>query len=192
MNPEDLDLPQPPEGVLDPKIPWSYVSPKSRLWVTLKARLTGRPTDGEHYSSYVNITEAEADRLIENLKKDPRGYPSLDQESGTPVQWMERQQKYQEWLVEEYLENPFRQEVNEKIDAKTSDVLDRVFIEAKEEVKEAETTEEVVDILEDKKEILEDIQEKISPPPNEYQIPDPWEGSYTTPKTEKKDRKSVV
>lgn len=116
MNPEDLDLPQPPEGILDPQIPWSYVRPQSPLWNTLKARLTGRPTNGEHYSSYVNITEAEADKLIENLKKDPRGYPSLDQESGTPVQWMERQQKYQEWLVEEYLEKPFRKKVDAKIE----------------------------------------------------------------------------
>ena len=183
-------LPQPPEGVLDPQIPWSRINPNSRLWVILKARLTGRPQQGENYSSYVNISEADADRLIANMKKDPRGYPSLDQSSGTPVQWMERQRLYQEWLVEAYLENPFREEVNEKIDAKTSDVLDRVFIEAKEEVKEAETTEEVVDILEDKKEILEDIQEKISPPPNEYQVPpDPWEGSYTTPKTEKKKKR---
>jgi len=123
MNPEDLDLPQAPEGVLDPQIPWSYVSPKSRLWVTLKARLTGRPTDGEHYSSYVNITEAEADKLIENLKKDPRGYPSLDQTSGTPVQWMERQQKYQEWLVEEYLEKPFRKKVDAKIEEAEIDRL---------------------------------------------------------------------
>lgn len=109
-------LPQPPEGILDPDIPWSRLRPTSRLWVTLKARLTGRPTEGEHYSSYVNISEADADRLIENLKKDPRGYPSLDQSSGTPVQWMERQQKYQQWLVEEYLENPFREDVNKKIE----------------------------------------------------------------------------
>jgi hypothetical protein len=116
MNPEDLNLPQPPEGILDPQIPWSYVRPQSPLWNTLKARLTGRPTNGEHYSSYVNLTEADADRLIENLKKDPRGYPSLDQSSGTPIQWMERQQKYQEWLVEEYLENPFREQTNKKIE----------------------------------------------------------------------------
>ena len=186
-----MNLPQPPEGILDPQKPWHLPMPKSAgLWGTLKARLTGRPNEYGNYSSYVNISEADADRLIANMKKDPRGYPQLDQTSGTPSQWMERQKIYQEWLVEEYLENPFRQEVNEKIDAKTSDVLDRVFIEAKEEVKEAETKEEVIEILEDKKEILDDIQEKISPPPNEYQIPaDPWEGSYTTPKTEKKKKR---
>lgn len=110
-------LPQPPEGVLDPKIPWSRINPNSRLWVILKARLTGRPQDGHNYSSYVNISEADADRLIANMKKDPRGYPSLDQESGNPVQWMERQKLYQEWLVEAYLENPFREDVNKKIEA---------------------------------------------------------------------------
>lgn len=110
-------LPQPPEGVLDLKVPWSRISPNSRLWVILKARLTGRPQDGHNYSSYVNISEADADRLIANMKKDPRGYPSLDQESGNPVQWMERQRLYQEWLVEAYLENPFREDVNKKIEA---------------------------------------------------------------------------
>ena len=123
MNPEDLDLPQPPEGILDPQIPWSYVRPQSPLWNTLKARLTGRPTNGEHYSSYVNLTEADADKLIENLKKDPRGYPSLDQTSGNPVQWMERQKKYQEWLVEEYLEKPFRKKVDAKIEQSEIDRL---------------------------------------------------------------------
>lgn len=94
----------PPEGVLDPKVPWSRINPNSRLWLILKARLTGRPQgDGYNYSSYVNISNEEADRLIANMKKDPRGYPSLDQESGTPIDWMERQRLYQEWLVENYL-----------------------------------------------------------------------------------------
>jgi hypothetical protein len=94
----------PPEGVLDPKVPWSRINPNSRLWLILKARLTGKPQgDGYNYSSYVNISNEEADRLIANMKKDPRGYPSLDQESGTPIDWMERQRLYQEWLVENYL-----------------------------------------------------------------------------------------
>ena len=80
----------PPEGVLDPKVPWSRINPNSRLWLILKARLTGKPQgDGYNYSSYVNISNEEADRLIANMKKDPMGYPSLDQESGTPPQWVE-------------------------------------------------------------------------------------------------------
>lgn len=182
-----MNLPQPPEGILDPQKPWHLPMPKSPgLWGTLKARLTGRRNEYGDYSSYVNITEADADRLIANMKKDPRGYPQLDQSSGTPSQWMERQRIYQEWLVEEYLEKPFREEVNEKIDAKTSGVLDRVFPEAQEEIQEAETKAEVAEILEDKIEILEDIQEKITPPPTENKIPDPWEGSETVPKPKKK------
>jgi murein DD-endopeptidase MepM/ murein hydrolase activator NlpD len=117
MNPEELGLPQPPEGILDAQKPWHLPMPKSPgLWGTLKARLTGRPNEYGNYSSYVNITEADADRLIANMKKDPRGYPQLDQSSGTPSQWMDRQRIYQEWLVAEYLENPFREDVNKKIE----------------------------------------------------------------------------
>jgi len=111
-----INLPQPPEGILDPQVPWSYLRPESRVWNILKARLTGRPQQGENYSSYVNISEADADRLIANMKKDPRGYPSLDQSSGTPIQLMERHRLYQEWLVEEYLEKPFRKETDAKIE----------------------------------------------------------------------------
>lgn len=112
-----MNLPQPPEGVLDPKHPWHLPMPKSPgLWGTLKARLTGRPSEYGHYSSNVNISEAEADTLIANMKKDPRGYPQMDQTSGNPLQWLERQEKYQKWLVESYLENPFREEVNKKIE----------------------------------------------------------------------------
>jgi hypothetical protein len=111
------NLPQPPEGILDPQKPWHLPMPKSvGLWGTLKARLTGRPNEYGNYSSYVNISEAEADTLIANMKKDPRGYPQLDQTSGTPSQWMERQKIYQEWLVEVYLENPFREQVDKKIE----------------------------------------------------------------------------
>lgn len=171
MNPEDLDLPQPPEGVLDPKVPWSRINPNSRLWLILKARLTGRPVEGYNYSSYVNITEAEADTLIANMKKDPRGYPSLDQESGTPVQWMERQRLYQEWLVEEYLEKPFRKKVDQKIE-------------------EAEIERRVNEIQEKKKEIADTLnkpkQPEVEPqdkliPADPLDIPDPWEGSETVP-----------
>lgn len=132
-------LPQPPEGVLDPKVPWSRINPNSSLWLILKARLTGRPQDGYNYSSYVNISEADADRLIANMKKDPRGYPSLDQESGTPVQWMERQRLYQEWLVEAYLENPFREDVDKKIEEAEQE---RRLLEIQEERKKRKQEQE--------------------------------------------------
>jgi len=182
-----MNLPQPPEGVLNPKMPWSRINPNSRLWLILKSKLTGRRQGDESYTSYVNLSDADADRLIANIKKDPRGYPSLDQESGTPIQWMERQRLYQEWLVEAYLNNPFEEPVSEKIVEQTTEIL----VEAQEEIQEAETKEEVSEILEDKIDILEDIQEKIAPPPTENKIPDPWEGSETvpTPQTQKTDKK---
>lgn len=172
MNPEDLDLPQPPEGILDAQKPWHLPMPKSPgLWGTLKARLTGRPNEYGNYSSYVNITEADADRLIANMKKDPRGYPQLDQSSGTPSQWMDRQRIYQEWLVEEYLEKPFRKKVDQKIE-------------------EAEIERRVNEIQEKKKEIADTLNNKKQPeiepqdkllPADPLDIPDPWEGSETVP-----------
>lgn len=133
------NLPQPPEGVLHPKIPWSRINPNSRLWLVLKSKLTGRRQGDESYTSYVNLSDADADRLIANMKKDPRGYPSLDQESGTPLQWMERQEKYQRWLVEAYLENPFREDVNKKIEEAE---VERRLLEIQEEKKRAKEEQE--------------------------------------------------
>lgn len=115
MNPEDLDLPQPPEGVLDPKMPWYSAKVSERVWKLLKAKLTGRRMDdGTQYSSFVNLTEADADKLIANLKKDPRGYPQFNNTGG--AEEYENLQKYQEWLQEEYLEKPFRKQVDAKIE----------------------------------------------------------------------------
>jgi murein DD-endopeptidase MepM/ murein hydrolase activator NlpD/biotin carboxyl carrier protein len=154
-------LPQPPEGVLDPKIPWSRINPNSRLWLVLKSKLTGRRQGDEFYSSYVNLSDADADKLIANMKKDPRGYPSLDQTSGTPVQWMERQRLYQEWLVEAYLENPFREDVNKKIEAAEQE---RRLLEIQEQrKKEKEEKEE--------REKRKKEREQIKPP--ETSVPAP-------------------
>jgi hypothetical protein len=135
------NLPQPPEGILDPQKPWHLPMPKRpALWGTLKARLTGRPNEYGNYSSYVNISEAEADTLIANMKKDPRGYPQLDQTSGTPSQWMERQKLYQEWLVESYLENPFREQVDKKIE---DAAIERRLQEIQEEREKAKANQQV-------------------------------------------------
>lgn len=152
----------PPEGILDPQVPWSRINPNSRLWVILKARLTGRPQGSENYSSYVNISEADADRLIANMKKDPRGYPSLDQTSGTPVQWMERQRIYQEWLVEEYLEKPFREQVDKKIeDAAVESRLNEIQEEKRKKQEEQKKQEQVPQV-----EVVEEI------PPEEEEVED--------------------
>jgi hypothetical protein len=103
-----------PSGVLNPKQPWYPGKVSEKTWVILKTRLTGGKAFGTEYSSFVNLTSADADRLIENLKKDPRGYPQVNQTGGAGG--YENLQKYQEWLREEYLEKPFQQQTNQKIE----------------------------------------------------------------------------
>jgi murein DD-endopeptidase MepM/ murein hydrolase activator NlpD len=117
MNPEDLDLPKPPEGILDPKLPWYPGKVGEKTWIILKAKLTGGEAFGTGYSSTVNLTSADADKLIENLKKDPRGYPQMD-DGGGGRDFYDNLIAYQEWLREEYLEKPFRKQVDDKIEAR--------------------------------------------------------------------------
>lgn len=101
-----MNLSEPPSGVLDPKHPWySNAQVGERTWRILKLKLTGgKGDDGTQYSSFVNLSDADADILIENLKKDPRGYPQFNQTGG--MAGYENLQKYQEWLVDEYLVKP--------------------------------------------------------------------------------------
>ena len=69
----------PPSGVLDDKMPWYTAKVGARTWDILKAKLTGGiDSGGTGYSSTVNLSDADADRLIENMKKDPRGYPQFN------------------------------------------------------------------------------------------------------------------
>ena len=110
-----MRLPEPPQGILDPQYPWFSGKVGEDQWMRFKARLTGGSFDGTQYSSTVNLTSADADRLIENLKKDPRGYPQMD-DGGGGMRQTENIIAYQEWLVEEYLEKPFRKQVDDKIE----------------------------------------------------------------------------
>jgi len=107
---------EPPSGVLDPRQPWYSGGQVGEItWRRLKLKLTGRKGEGgEQYSSFVNLSDADADRLISNLKKDSRGFPRLN-ESGKDGGYSNLQ-AYQEWLVEEYLEGPFREKTNQKIE----------------------------------------------------------------------------
>jgi len=80
---------------------------------------------------------------------------------------------------------------NENLSPQTEGELQQVFSEAQEEVEVAETKSEAVEIIDDKVETLEEIRDQLNPPRNQYQIPDPWEGSYTTPKATKKKTKKA-
>lgn len=157
-----MNLPQPPEGVLDPKIPWYSAKVGERTWMLLKARLTGRKMDdGTQYSSFVNLSEADADRLIENLKKDPRGYPQFNNTGGAKE--YENLQKYQEWLVEEYLEKPFREETNKKIEDAEIERTIQQRKEAKknEPKKEEEPKQEEQDDEQQEQETIDEVEELI-------------------------------
>ena len=105
---------EPPKGTLDPQQPWykgGGQNLSAAFWDRFKAKLTGgTDASGTSYFSMVKVTSADADKIIANMKKDPRGYPQMDQ--GNPNALYD----YQNWIVEEYLEGPFREEVNDKIE----------------------------------------------------------------------------
>jgi murein DD-endopeptidase MepM/ murein hydrolase activator NlpD len=187
MNPEDLDLdlPQPPEGVLDPSNPWYSAKVGERTWMLLKAKLTGRKmNDGTQYSSTVNLTEADADKLIENLKKDPRGYPQFN-DGGGGLKFYENYEAYQGWLVEEYLEKPFRKQVDAKIEEAE---IQRVINQRKESKVQPMTLlipskkeEDLLKVPEIKEEPVEEPEESPQETITEQQIPEPVAEPQTEP-----------
>ena len=60
--------------------------------------LTGKTQPGSSpKTSYVKLSDREADELIENIKKDPKGFPNFD-EANAP----DKAEEYQKWLVARY------------------------------------------------------------------------------------------
>ena len=111
MNPA-----QPPEGILDPQQPWWPADRVGEVtWLRLKGKLTGRQVEGisENFTSYVKLGDADADRLIANIKKYGK-YPQVNQNDKYGGAY--NNEAYQKWLVEEFLEKPFREETNKKIE----------------------------------------------------------------------------
>jgi ElaB/YqjD/DUF883 family membrane-anchored ribosome-binding protein len=107
----------PPSEILDPQQPyWPADKVSDRVWLRLKGKLTGRPIEqlsGEMHTSYVRLSEADADRLIENIKKYGK-YPQVNQNDKYGGAYNNEQ--YQKWLVEEFLEKPFQQQTNQKVE----------------------------------------------------------------------------
>ena len=107
----------PPSEILDPQQPyWPADKVSDRIWLRLKGKLTGRPIaelSGERHTSYVNLSEADADRLIKNIKKYGK-YPQVNQNDKYGGAY--NNEVYQKWLVEEFLEKPFQQQTNQKIE----------------------------------------------------------------------------
>jgi len=89
---------------LDKDQPWYKGRVSDALWDRLKARLTGgTDSAGIQYSSFVRLSSADADKIIAKMKKDPRGYPQVDQKGKDGG--YSNLEAYQNWLVEEYLES---------------------------------------------------------------------------------------
>jgi len=105
-----------PSGILDPKQPyWPADKVNERTWLRLKGKLTGRSIPGlsENFTSYVKLGDADADKLIANIKKYGQ-YPQVNQNDKYGGAY--NNEEYQKWLVEEFLEKPFQQQTNQKIE----------------------------------------------------------------------------
>lgn len=200
---------EPPAGILDPQQPWYKGKLSDIHWDRFKAKLTGgTDAGGTSYFSMVSVTKADADTIIANMKKDPRGYPQMDQ--GNPAALYD----YQNWIVSEYLEQPFREETDKKIEedefeARKKELEDaarekreqerakreeekRIKLEADKAAKEAERAaqeaEKAAKVAEETKPEVKAVAEaiggsgkKVDPKKvvsKAAQISDPWEGSY--------------
>lgn len=86
-----------------------------RTLATLKGQLTGvKQPGGSSVTSYVKLSDKEADELIENIKKDPEGFPNFD-EANAP----DKREEYQRWLVARYLTKA-KEEAFEKTQKKST------------------------------------------------------------------------
>lgn len=161
---------------------------KDHIFDRVRAKLTGGTAyDGTSYFKMHDraLTQADADYLINNMKQDEDGYPTFQTGSTSG----EDERRYQEWLIERYLEVPFREQTNEKI--RQAEVRTKVkeIIKIDEETAEVapvvEDAPQLVAVVEDKIDALEAIREDIAPPRSEYQPPeDPWGEGTIPPKVE--------
>lgn len=99
-----VSRPATPPGLLDPKYPWQPVHQVGpAVWLRLKGKLTGRkiPELGnEQFTSYVKLSDDDANKLIENIKKSGY-YPQMDRTDKSAGAYIE--EDYQNWLVDTYL-----------------------------------------------------------------------------------------
>jgi len=155
MNPA-----QPPEGILDPEKPyWSADRVGEATWLRLKGNLTGRRVEGlsENFTSYVKLGDADADKLIENLKKWGK-YPQLNQTDKSGGAY--NAEAYQKWLVEEFLEKPFREQVDQKIE-------DRQAARAIADILNRKAAKQAVELTTD---VIEDPWGEATTPPKQYAV----------------------
>ena len=97
-----MSLPTPPSGILDRDQPWYRAKVSDAQFDRLKAKLTGgRDASGTTYSKFIDCSPEEADKIISNLKKDPRGYPQMHTPGG--AESYQIMIDYYQWLKDSYL-----------------------------------------------------------------------------------------
>jgi len=106
-----MSLPTPPSGILDKDRPWWRGKVSDAQWDRLKAKLTGgTDAGGTSYSKFIDCSAAEADKIISNLKKDPRGYPQMYMPGGGEAYQI--MIDYFQWLKDSYLtEEPKEEDI---------------------------------------------------------------------------------
>ena len=97
-----MSLPTPPSGILDKDRPWYRGKISDAQWDRLKAKLTGgTDAGGTSYSKFIDCSVSEADKIISNLKKDPRGYPQMYMPGGGESYQI--MIDFYQWLKDSYL-----------------------------------------------------------------------------------------
>lgn len=106
-----MSLPTPPSGILDRDRPWYRGKISDAQWDRLKAKLTGgTDAGGTSYSKFIDCSAAEADKIISNLKKDPRGYPQMYMPGGGESYQI--MIDFYQWLKDSYLgDEPKEEEI---------------------------------------------------------------------------------
>lgn len=104
-----MSLPTPPSGILDKDRPWYRGKISDAQWDRLKAKLTGgTDAGGTSYSKFIQCSSTEADKIISNLKKDPRGYPQMYMPGGGEAYQI--MIDYFQWLKDSYLTDEPKEE----------------------------------------------------------------------------------
>lgn len=174
---------KPPEGILYPQQPWDPADRiKPQTWERFRAKMTGDVTsDGGSFTTYIRLSGADADRVIENIKAFGL-YPNLN--TGGKYGGAENAEKYWEWIREEFLEKPFREQTNEKIaEAEIESRLSEISGEKKRKKEEEEAKRKE----KEEQEILDADQQAI-----EEEVSEITEELDTVEEEEKKDTADEV
>lgn len=181
---------KPPEGILFPSQPWDPADRiRPQVWERFRAKMTGdRTSDGGSFTTYIRLSGADADRVIENIKAFGL-FPNLN--TGGKYGGAENAEKYWEWIQEEFLEKPFREQTNEKIEeAEIESRLSEISGEKKRKKEEEEKKKEEKEAKrkeEEEQEILDADQQAI-----EEEVSEITEELDTVKEEEKKDTENEV